>query len=57
MHRLEHVISILDHALNAKRKKHIAGGILLSASMLFGGLAVTIITLKTEKKDEPQYIE
>ena len=48
---------MLDRAFGTKRKKHIAGGILLSASLLFGGLALTIITLKTEESDDVQYIE
>ena len=39
---------MLDHSLNTKKKRHIAGGILLSASLLFGGLALTVMTLKTE---------
>jgi hypothetical protein len=36
------------------------GGILMSASLLFAGLAFTVITLKTENKEEnenEQYIE
>lgn len=57
MHRLEVFVSMLDRALGTKRKKHIAGGILLSASLLFGGLALTIITLKTEEKEHETYIE
>lgn len=47
---------MLDHALNTKAKRHIAGGVLLSVSLLFGGLAITIMTIKTEDNDE-QYIE
>jgi hypothetical protein len=51
--RLEAVLSTLDISLDTKRKRHIAGGILLSMSLLFGGLAVTVISLKTEEfKDE-----
>ena len=57
MNRLEAIISILDHSLNTTRKRHIAGGILMSASLLFGGLAVTIMTLKTEENDREFYIE
>lgn len=57
MHRLEAIISVLDHTLNTKRKKHIAGGILVSASLLFGGLALTIMTLKTEDVKDELYIE
>lgn len=46
------VISSLDFAVNTKRKRHITGGILLSVSMMFGGLAITIMTLGMEDKDE-----
>lgn len=49
MDRLEHILSMLDHSLNTKKKRHIAGGVLMSISMLFGGLAITVITLKTEE--------
>lgn len=57
MHRFEAIISLIDHSLNTKRKRHIAGGILMSASLLFGGLAVTIMTLKTEENEREFYIE
>lgn len=48
MDRLEEFLSMLEYSLNTRRKRHIAGGVLMSISLLFGGLAVTIITLKTE---------
>ena len=58
MNRLEGVIASLDYLLNSKRKRHIMGGILMSASLLFAGLAVTVITLKQEEQEnEEQYIE
>lgn len=38
----------LDELLNTRRKRHIVGGMLLSASALFGGLAVTVLTIKNE---------
>lgn len=58
MNRLEGVIASLDYLLNSKRKRHIMGGILMSASLLFAGLAFTVITLKTEEKEnDEQYIE
>lgn len=62
MNRLEGVMASLEYLLNNKRKRHIMGGILMSASLLFAGLAVTIITLKQEEKEEKedyeeQYIE
>ena len=51
MHRLEAFLSVLDHALNTKKKRHIAGGILMSISVLFGGLAFTVMTVKTEVEE------
>lgn len=50
MERLEAVLSMIDYSLNTKRKRHIAGGILLSISLLFGGLALTVMSLKTEEQ-------
>jgi hypothetical protein len=49
MHRLEAILATLERSLSNKKKRHIAGGILLSVSILFGGLAVTIMTLKSEE--------
>ena len=37
--------------LNSKRKRHIVGGILISMSTLFAGLAVTVMSIK-EDDDE-----
>lgn len=57
MNRLEAVISLLDYSLNTKRKRHLVGGVLMSMSLLFGGLAVTIMTLKSEERESELYIE
>lgn len=49
---------MLDYTLNTKKKRHIAGGILMSVSVLFGGLAITVMTLKMEEEsDEQVFIE
>lgn len=56
MDRMDAVLSALDYMVNTKRKRHMLGGILLSVSLLFGGLAFTVITLKEEDEDE-RYIE
>ena len=56
MDRLEDFLSMLEYSLNTRKKRHIAGGILMSVSLFFGGLAVTIMTLKTEENNE-KYIE
>lgn len=58
MDRLERVLYMLEESLNTRTKKHIAGGVLMSISLLFGGLAITVITLKMEEKvDEQKYLE
>lgn len=57
MHKLEDLVEMLDHALNTKTKRHITGGVLLSISLLFGGLAITIMTLKTEDIEREHYLE
>ena len=55
MHKLEILLSMLDQSLNTRKKRHIAGGILMSVSLLFGGLAFTVITVKTEENNEDEY--
>ena len=58
MNRLETVVAALDYLLNTKRKKHIVGGILMSMSLMFAGLAITVMSLKSEEKEnDEQYIE
>ena len=62
MDRLERILSMLDRALATKKKRHMADGILLSVSLLFGGLAFTVMTLKhdendKESNDEQKFIE
>ena len=59
MDRLERLLTMLEYSINTKRKKHLAGGILLSVSMLFGGLAATVLTLKMEEDNDEQerYLE
>ena len=51
MDRIDMTVSVLDNILNSKRKRHIAGGILLSVSLLFGGLAFTALSIATEDED------
>lgn len=57
MYRLEELLSMLDDSLNTRKKRHIAGGVLLSISLLFGGLAITIMTIRDEKYKEETYDE
>lgn len=58
MDGLANIISMLDYVLDSPRKRHITGGLLLSASMLFGSLALTVFTLKNDEitvEEEPEY--
>lgn len=60
MERVGHIISMIDHILNTKKKRHLAGGILMSMSLLFGGLAVTVLTVKSENDEvdnDERYID
>lgn len=58
MNRLGSILSMLDHSLSTKKKRHLAGGILLSISVLFGGLAFTVMTMKMEEEElDEQYLE
>ena len=50
----ERIVYFVDYSLDTPRKRHIIGGFLVSASMLFGGLAVTVMTIK---KEEVEYEE
>lgn len=52
MEFFEGVISSVDYVLDTTRKRHITGGILLSISMLFGGLAITVMTIKNGDNNE-----
>lgn len=51
MENLDGLLDTLDYMLNTHRKRHIAGGLLLSLSALFAGIAVTVMTVK-ETDDE-----
>lgn len=52
MEGFANLISMMDYVLDTKRKRHITGGILLSAALLFGGLAMTVISIKDEEKEK-----
>ena len=51
MERLENIMSALT-LLMENKKRHVLGGVLLSVSLLFGGLAVTVIFIKNEENDD-----
>ena len=49
MEGFANLVSMMDYVLDTKRKRHITGGLLLSAAMLFGGLAITVMSIKDEE--------
>lgn len=49
MEGFANLVSMMDYVLDTKRKRHITGGILLSAALLFGGLAITVMSIKDEQ--------
>lgn len=48
MYRLEELLDIAEFVTNTKQKRHIVGGVLMSFSILFGGLALTTFLIKEE---------
>lgn len=52
MERTRRLIATLEHLVNTKKRRHIVGGILLSASIFLGGLAVTVMSTKIEEDVE-----
>lgn len=62
MEGFANLVSMLDYVLDSKRKRHITGGLLLSAAALFAGLAITVMSIhdgdeisETEEPDYEQY--
>jgi len=54
LYAFANLIESLDATLNSKRKRHIVGGLLVSVSMMFGGLAITAMTLKPEEDHDEE---
>lgn len=52
MHKLTALMTMVDDSVDTKKKRHLAGGILMSVALLFCGLTFTVMTLKMEDKDE-----
>lgn len=54
MDTIKRFVATVEHVLNTEKKRHVVGGILLSASIFFGGLALTVMTTKIEENDYEQ---
>lgn len=57
MEKWEENLSILDDILRSKKRRHITGGILVSIALFFGGLAVTVITIKDNNESEDEVMD
>ena len=54
MDRAKRIILTLEHLVSTPKKRHIVGGILLSASIFLGGLALTVMSTKIEENVDEQ---
>lgn len=52
MERTKRLLLTIEHMISTKNKRHIVGGLLLSTSIFLGGLAITVLSAKTDDKDE-----
>jgi hypothetical protein len=57
MERIKKVIATLELAVSTNKKKHIVGGILLSASLFLGGLALTVMSAKIEENIDEEDVD
>lgn len=55
MDGLESTFLFLDYLTDTQRKRHILGGILMSVSLFFGGLAFTMMTVKEGDPNEQNH--
>ena len=56
MERVRRFVSTVEHVLNTKQRRHIIGGLLMSASIFLGAVAITVLTTKIEEENnEAQY--
>ena len=51
MEGFANLVSMLDYAVNTRRKRHITGGLLISAALPFGGHASTRMSTQPEEED------
>lgn len=57
MDKFDKMVSVIDQTLNTREKRHIVGGVLMSVSLLFGGLAITVMSLRNnDTKERAKYM-
>lgn len=45
------LLAVIDETLDTRSKRHMVGGILMSVSLFFGGLAITVLTVRKEESE------
>lgn len=49
MYKLETLLELFDNALGTKQRRYVIGGILMSISLFFSGLSVTVLLINKEE--------
>lgn len=52
MERAKKLLTTIEHLVASKTKRHIIGGILMSASIFLGGLAATVLSVKVDEYEQ-----
>lgn len=52
MERTKRLLSTIEHVIGTKSRRHIVAGALLSVALFAGGLAATILSIKSEENQE-----
>ena len=50
MERLEIHLELFDEVLDTKKRRYIVGGVLMSVSLFFSGLSITVILIDKEER-------
>lgn len=53
--KLDYFLSTIDGLLDTGRKRHFFGGLLMSMAFLFGGMSITVMTVKEDKREQTDY--
>ncbi len=49
---ISNILSTFDFAIATEKRRHIAGGLLMSVALLFGGMAITVMTTKFNEEED-----
>ena len=52
MERLEILLELFDDVLSTKKRRYVVGGILMSVSLFFSGLSITVMIINKEERGD-----